>query len=98
MGAKICIVASATLFVMACSNSVTGPSKVLSSLAISGPSSIAPGATGTFVATARFSDGTSADYSTSVTWTSTNTNVSSSRHTTSISPPLRPRKLRNRIL
>ena len=31
-------------------------------------------------------------------FTSTNTRVSLSRHTTSISPPLRPRKLRKRIL
>ena len=31
-------------------------------------------------------------------FTSTNTSVSSSRQTTSISPPLRPRKLRKRIL
>jgi hypothetical protein len=31
-------------------------------------------------------------------FTSTNTSVSFSRHTTSISPPLRPRKLRKRIL
>jgi hypothetical protein len=31
-------------------------------------------------------------------FTSTKTSVSLSRHTTSISPPLRPRKLRNRIL
>ena len=31
-------------------------------------------------------------------FTSTNTSVSLSRHTTSISPPLRPRKLRKRIL
>ena len=77
MCAKIYVVASAALIVMACSDSgsKTGPSKVLSSLTISGPSSIAPGATGTFIATARFSDGTSADYTSNVGWSSTNLDV-----------------------
>jgi len=77
MCAKICVVASATLLVMACSDSgsKTLPSKVLSSLAISGPASIAPGATGTFVATARFTDGTSADYTNNVGWSSSNLDV-----------------------
>jgi hypothetical protein len=77
MGARICVAAAAAFFVMACSNagSGTGPSKILSSLTVSGPSSIAPGATGTFVAMAHFSDGTSADYSNNVGWSSTNLDV-----------------------
>ena len=77
MSARIYLVASATLIVVACSDSgsKTGPSKVLSSLTISGPSSIAPGATGTFIATARFSDGTSANYTNNVGWSSTKIEV-----------------------
>ena len=44
------------------------PTRSLSSVAISGPDTIAPGQTGQFTLTARYSDGTSDDVSKTATW------------------------------
>src|SRR5262245_47899931 len=53
----------------------TGPSVTVKSISLAGPATIAPGATGAFTATATLGTGTTDDYTTKVTWRSTNTAV-----------------------
>jgi hypothetical protein len=51
------------------------PSATVKSLSISGPATIAPGATAAFTATAQLSNGLAEDYTTKVTWRTTNLSV-----------------------
>ena len=64
------------LLAAACSSNSTPipiiPSATVKSLSISGPATIAPGATMAFTATAQLSSGVTEDYTTKVTWRTTN--------------------------
>jgi len=55
--------------------SVSGPTPVVVSVSITGPSSIAPGATAAFSAVAHMSDGSTQDYTTKATWRTNNIQI-----------------------
>jgi len=60
---------------IACGKGVSTPTGVLQSLSVSGPTTVAPGATAAFTATGHLNNGTTEDYTTRVTWQSQDNTV-----------------------
>ena len=78
MRRSFCLTAcAAAVLISSCNTPNPMPSGTLrvAALKVSGPAIVAPGATAQFTATAAMSDGSSQDYTTKVTWTSSSTAV-----------------------
>ena len=78
MRTRTFVALSAVALLVSCGKSPAIPSQptgVATSLTINGPSTVGPGETAPFTVTARMNDGTTQDYTSRVTWRSTNTLV-----------------------
>src|SRR5262245_44231278 len=70
------LLVAATAIAVGCGDGVvSGPTGVVVSVTISGPSSIAPGEAASFLAAARMGDGSMQDYTAKATWRTNNSQI-----------------------